>query len=67
MEHEDSTEDPATSTTVGKHFQLPGHTTAHMEMIPFEKVRGGRATRETRERALIRQYELAYAGLNIQA
>ena len=38
-----------------------------MEMTPFEKVRGGRATREARERALIRQYELAYAGLNIQA
>ena len=66
-EHEDSATNQATTTTVGEHFQLPGHTTANMEMIPFEHVRGGRAVREVREKAMIRQYQLAYAGLNRQS
>ena len=66
-EHEDDAMDPNTNTQVGKHFQLPGHSTADIEMIPLEKVKtGGRAVREARERELIRKYQLAYYGLNIQ-
>ena len=46
----DSTEDPGTTTPVGQHFQSAGHYKTDMEMIPFEKVKGDRATRQQRER-----------------
>ena len=57
-EHETSARDPNTTKVVGKHFQLPGHTTDDMEMIPIEKVRGDRAVRKGRERAMIWRDEM---------
>lgn len=37
VEHEDDVSDPYTTKNVGIHFQLPGHSIAHMQMIPIEK------------------------------
>ena len=65
-EHEDSTRDPGTTKTVGLHFQLPGHSSDDIEMIGIERVRGGLAVRKTRERALIRRFQLISTGLNIR-
>ena len=67
MEHEDSARDTYTAKAVGKHFQLPGHSTDNMEMVALEKVRGGIAVRKAREKALIRKYQLERYGLNGQA
>ena len=54
VEHEDSARDPDTNKTVGRHFQLHGHTTDQIEMIGIEHVRGGIAVRKARQKALIR-------------
>ena len=68
VEHEDDVSDPYTTKNVGLHFQLPGHTIAHMQMTPVEKVRGGVVVRKIREKALIRKHKLASnLGLNAQA
>ena len=68
VDHEDDARDPNTTKNIGLHFQLPGHTIKHMEMIPVEKVRGGVAVRKIRELAMIRKHKLAsHLGLNTQA
>ena len=67
VQHEDSVREVDTTKEVGLHFQLPGHSTADMEMVPIEKVRGGRAARKARERMLIRKYKLVQYGLNTQS
>ena len=64
-EHLDSTEDPGTTTPVGQHFQSAGHSKTDMEMIPFEKVKGDRATRQQRERFFINNNNLITHGLNL--
>ena len=63
--HQDTTEDPSTTTPVGQYFQLPGHSRADMEMVPFEKVMGDRATRKQRERFYINKYNMIKKGLNL--
>ena len=64
-EHLDTTEDPSTSTPVGQHFQMPGHSSKDVEMVPFEKVMGDKATRKHRERYFINKYNLIKKGLNL--
>ena len=66
----DSQADPSTkgsksTRTVGKHFQLPGHSTRDMEMIPVEIVRGDLATRRQREKNLINRLQMLRFGLNV--
>ena len=63
-EHLDSSEEPATATPVGQHFQSAGHSKADMEMVPFEKVRGDRAVRKQRERFFINKHNMITQGLN---
>ena len=67
VKHEDSVKDIDTTKEVGLHFQLPGHSTADMEIVPIEQVRGGKAARKARERMLIRKYQLVRYGLNTQS
>ena len=38
-EHLRSMNNKDTSTSVGKHFQEPGHSTKHCTFIPFQKIR----------------------------
>jgi hypothetical protein len=64
-EHLDSAEDPGTTTPVGQHFQSAGHSKTDMVMIPFEKVKGDRATRKQRERFFINNNNLITHGLNL--
>ena len=64
-EHLDSAEDPGTTTPVGQHFQSAGHSKTDMVMIPFEKVKGDRATRQQRERFFINNNNLITHGLNL--
>ena len=66
-EHEDSCKDSSTTKVVGLHFQLPGHSPANLEMVPIEKVWGGRAARKARERALIRGHQMVRYGINTQS
>ena len=66
-EHEDSAKDVNTTKEVGKHFQLPGHSTSDIEMVPIERVRGGRVARKVRERALIRQHQMVSFDMNSQS
>ena len=66
-EHEDSAKDANTTKEVSKHFQLPGHSTSDIEMVPIERVRGGRVARKVRERALIRQHQMVSFGMNSQS
>ena len=58
---------PRTSTppVLWDNTQLPGHKVSDMELVPIECVRGGRAVRKIRERALIRKFEFVENGLNI--
>lgn len=48
------------------HFQLPGHSKHHLEMIGLERIRGGIAVRKIRERAYIRKHQLVSTGLNVR-
>ena len=64
--HKDSAETADTPCPVGQHFQLPGHSTRDMVMVPLELVRGNMATRKQRERKLINEHEMIRFGMNIR-
>ena len=65
-EHLASTMDPNTTCPVGRHWQLPGHRTEHLQFIPVERVRlRDRATIRQREKDLINTYGFISDGLNI--
>ena len=55
-----------TSCPIGKHWQLPGHTLEHLELIPVEKVGArDRLTLRIREGDLINRTGVLLAGLNL--
>ena len=65
-EHLTSTRDPATTCTVGRHWQEPGHTLGHLEFLPVERLTTRcRTTLRERERDHIARTGLISAGLNI--
>ena len=64
-EHLYSTTDITTSSPVGKHWQLPGHTLQHLEFLPVEKLwTRCKVTLRQRERDLINTTGVLGAGLN---
>ena len=65
-EHKDSAETADTPCPVGQHFQLPGHSTRDMVMVPLELVRGDKATRKQRERNLINTHQMIRFGMNVR-
>ena len=65
-EHKDSAETADTPCPVGQHFQLPGHSTRDMVMVPLELVRGDMATRKQRERKLINEHMMIRFGMNVR-
>ena len=66
-EHLSAVQDPFTTTTVGKHWQLWGHNLTHLEIIGVEKL-GHRCPIGLRQREieLINKTGLLDSGLNVQ-
>ena len=66
-EYKRSAQDPDTTCVVGRHFQEPGHSLDHMEMVGVEKLMGSRdrVTLRQREKKLINDLDLIRHGLNV--
>ena len=55
-----------TICTVGRHFRLPGHSTANLGFLPFEKVYSqDKGVLAARERYWINLYGAVGSGLNV--
>ena len=65
-ENKDSAETGVAPCPVGQHFQLTGHSTRDMVMIPLELVRGDTATRKQRERDLITRHQMIRFWINVK-
>ena len=52
--------------TVGRHFNLPGHSVANLRAIPIEKISGSHGVRKARERVWINRYDSVTHGGNIR-
>ena len=64
-EPKDSAETADTLCPVGQHFQLPGHSTRDMVMVPLELVRGDMSIRKQRERKLINEHMIIRFCMNV--